>query len=125
MTQVEKSLYERLGGYDVIAGFTTEYVKRIRADPRFARFSGGRSTDKKMRDLQMNIDYLCKATGGTTYYMGRDMKTSHAGLKITEEEWEANMTYWAEAMDVFKVPPMEKEEVLRLIGHTKSDIVER
>jgi hemoglobin len=122
---VERSLYQRLGGYDVIAEFTTEYVRRIRADSRFARFAGGRGTDKKMRDLQMNIDYLCKVTGGTTYYMGRDMRTSHAGLNISEEEWEANMKYWREAMDVCKVPQKEKAEVLDLIQHMKSEIVER
>ena len=52
----EESPYKRPGGYDVITGFTTEYVRRIRADPMFARFPAGRGTDRKMRDLQMNID---------------------------------------------------------------------
>ena len=78
-----------------------------------------------MRDLQMNIDYLCKVTGGTTYYMGRDMKTSHAGLQISGEEWEANLRYWEEAMDVTEVPQQEKTEVLQLIRDMKSEIVEK
>ena len=124
MPNAERSLYQRLGGYDVIAAFTTDYVNRIRADPRFARFGGGRSTDKKMRDVQLNIDYLCKVAGGPMYYLGRDLKTSHLGLNITEDEWKANMQYWAEALDAHKIPQREKEEVLALVEGMKREIVE-
>ncbi len=86
----EKSLYERLGGYDAIAAFVTDYINRIRADPQFTRLSTSRGTDKKRRDLQLNIDYICKITGGSNYYyMGRDMKTTHAGLGINMAECDA------------------------------------
>jgi hemoglobin len=124
MSKAGKSLYDRLGGYDVIAAFMTDYVNRIRADPRFARFGGGRGTDKRLRDLQLNIDYMCKVTGGPMYYLGRDLKTSHAGLGITEDEWTANMKYLAEALDECKVSQKEKEEVLALVDGMKRDIVE-
>jgi hemoglobin len=124
MSNSERSLYERLGGYDVIAKFMTDYVARIRADSRFARFGGGRGTDKKMRDVQLNIDYMCKVTGGPMYYLGRDLRTSHAGLNITEEEWKANMKYMAEALDGEKIPPKERAEVLALVEAMKHEIVE-
>ena len=45
------------------------------------------------------------------------MKTAHAGLGITEKEWEANMKYIADALDKSKVPEKEKEEVLFLSVH--------
>ncbi len=121
----EKSLYERLGGYDAIAAFVTDYIARVRADPNFSRFGTSRGTDKKNRDVQLNIDYMCKITGGSHYYMGRDMKTTHAGLGITQAEWEANMRYMAEALDRYKVPQREREEVLARVVHMKEDIVER
>jgi hemoglobin len=120
-----KSLYERLGGYDVIAAFVTDYIMRIRADPKFARFGYGRGADKKMRDMQLNIDYMCKVAGGSNYYMGRDMKTTHAGLGVTEDEWKENMKYMAEALDKYKIPKREKEEVLALVEHMRRDIVEK
>ena len=120
----KSTLYERLGGYDVIASFMEEYVKLIRADPLFARFQGGRSKDKKMRDLQLNIDYMCKATGGSNYYLGRDLKTSHAGLGITREEWDANVRYMEEALEKCKIPKREKEEVLAFWKGFRKDIVE-
>ena len=121
----EKSLYKRLGGYDVIAAVVNDYVSAIRSDPQFSRLSGGRGTDKKNRDVQLNIDILCALTGGPCYYIGRDMKTSHAGLGITESEWEANMKHVAAALDKSKVPQNEKEEVLAIIENLKQDIVEK
>ena len=120
-----KTLYERLGGYDVIAGFMADYVRRVRADPNFLRFGGGRGSDKKARDTQLNIDYMCKIAGGSNYYMGRDMKTAHAGLGITEEEWAANVRHMSEALDSCRIPPREKREVLALLGHMKKEIVEK
>jgi hemoglobin len=120
-----KSLYERLGGYDVIAGFMKDYIARIRADPKFARFSGGRGADKKARDLQLNIDYMCKVAGGSNYYMGRDMKTAHAGLGITQAEWEANARHMSEAPEKYGIGPREKGEVLSLLDHMKREIVEK
>ncbi len=121
----EKSLYERLGGYDAIAAFVTDYIMRIRADPDFSRFSTSRGTDKKRRDLQLNIDYMCKITGGSHYYMGRDMKTTHAGLGINMAEWEANMRCMAEALDKFNVPRRERGEVLALVANMREEIVEK
>jgi hemoglobin len=121
----EKSLYERLGGYDGIAAFVTDYILRIRADPQFARFSSGRGTEKKRRDLQLNIDYMCEVTGGSNYYMGRDMKTTHTGLGITEEDWEMNMRHMAAALDHNNVPQKEKEEVIALVEKMRRDIIEQ
>ena len=120
-----KSLYERLGGYEVIAGFVTEYVKLIRADPKFDRFGGGRGADSRARSLQLNIDYMCKVTGGPQYYLGRDMKTAHAGLGITEEEWAANVRHMSEAIDRYSVAAKEKREVLALLNRMRKDIVEK
>ncbi len=125
MARLEKTLYERLGGYDAIAAFMKDYISRIRADPQFARFGTGRGTDKKNRDTQLNIDYMCKLAGGTNYYMGRDMKTAHGGLRITEAEWAANMKYMAEALDRYKIPARERGEVLALVDHMRQDIVEK
>ncbi len=121
----EKSLYERLGGYDAIAAFVTDYINRIRADPNFSRFGTSRGTDKKKRDVQLNIDYMCKITGSSNYYMGRDMKTTHAGLGINMAQWEANMRYMADALDKFNVPQKEKAEVLALVANMKEDILEK
>ena len=57
--------------------------------------------------------------------MGRDMKTTHAGLNITEKDWDVSVQDLIATLDKFKVPAKEKEEVLAAVGALKKDIVEK
>src|SRR5947209_17200236 len=86
--QTKKSLYDRLGGYNAIAAVTDDFVGRLVADKQLERFFVGHSTDSKKRIRQHVVDQLCAATGGPCIYTGRTMKDSHAGLGITEAEWD-------------------------------------
>ena len=72
-------LYKRLGGYDAMAAVTDDFLRRLTADPGFARFFSGHSTDSLKKIRQLIVDQLCAATGGSCVYIGRDMKTAHAG----------------------------------------------
>src|SRR5579884_1906276 len=98
------TLYKRLGGYDAIAGIVDDLFARLREDPRFQRFASGRSLDSHHRARQLLVDQLCMLSGGPCIYIGRDMKTSHAGLNITEQEWEANLRHASAALEKFKIP---------------------
>ena len=85
------SLYQRIGGYDVLAAVVDDLFALMRADSRFARFGAGRSIDSRHRAQQLTVDFLCSLSGGPCYYTGRDMRTSHAGLQIVESEWDATI----------------------------------
>lgn len=121
----EKSLYLRLGGYDAVAAVVDDFMKRLGDDPGLARFFVGHSDDSKMRIRQLIVDMVCQATGGPCYYTGRDMKVSHKGLGITEQDWEVSVRHFVATLDKFKVPKKEKEELLTLVGSMKSEIVDR
>jgi len=125
LAQEKQSLYERLGGYDKIAVIAHEYFGRIRSDPQFSRFTGGRSQDSLKRARQLLVDQLCSLTGGPCVYIGRDMKTAHGGLGISESDWEASMKHLAAALDKHKVPRQEKEELLTIVDAYRKDIVEK
>jgi len=71
------------------------------------------------------VDQLCAVTGGPCVYVGRDMKASHAGLGITERDWDASVRHLVATLDKFSVPAKEKDEVLALVGTLKKDIVEK
>ena len=47
--KTEKPLYQRLGGYDKIAAVADDFIGRLAADPRFAKFFAGFSVDSKKR----------------------------------------------------------------------------
>lgn len=124
MTETTPSLYRRLGGYDVIAAIIDDMFALLRADPAFARFGAGRSTDSHMRARQLLVDQMCELTGGPCHYIGRDMKTSHAGLAISEAEWDANMKHADAALIAHGVAETERAEFLALFEQYRGDIVE-
>lgn len=123
--QQTQSLYKRLGGYDALAAVTDDFIGRLVADKQLARFFGGASTDSKKRIRQLVLDQLCEATGGPCFYIGRSMKTSHAGLGITEAEWDIGVRLLVETLNKFKVPKAEQDELGKIIGTLKPDIVEK
>ncbi|HXH49129.1 MAG TPA: group 1 truncated hemoglobin [Terriglobia bacterium] len=119
-----KTLYERLGGYDVIAAIVDEFLRSLRADPMFARFGGGRSLDSTRRGRELLVSQMCELSGGPCAYFGRDMRAAHGGLGITAPEWEAALRHTAAALDHFKVSAKEKEEFIALFERYRNDIVE-
>jgi len=121
----EKSLYQRVGGYDALAAVVDDFVGRLITDKQFERFFVGHSVDSKKRIRQHILDQFCAATGGPCVYTGRDMKTSHMGLGITEAEWDAAAKHLVASLDKFKVPEKEKGELLAFVVSLKKDIVEK
>jgi len=119
------SLYKRLGGYDAIAAVTDDFIGKLLADARFTKFFAGFSTDSKGKIRQHIVDQLCNATGGPCVYTGRTMKQAHAGLGITEEDWNAAVQHLVASLDKFKVPETEKNELLAIASSLKGDIVEK
>jgi hemoglobin len=123
-TDADSTLYQRLGGYDVIAAFVDDLFHLLRTDARFSRFGTGRSIDSHRRARQLIVDQICFLAGGPCFYIGRDMKTSHAGLAITETEWHINIEYSKQALRKHNVGEREIDEVVSIFQTYKDEIVE-
>ena len=121
----EKSLYQRLGGYDAIAAVTDDFLTRIEADPQTKKFFIGLSANSKTRLRQHAVDLICKQTGGPCYYVGRDMKTAHAGMGVTKAEWDHTVKLFIDALNKFKVPEREQKELAGVIVPLEKEIVEK
>jgi hemoglobin len=121
----QKSLYQRLGGYDALAAVTDDFIGRMANDPTLKRFFLGLSTDSKRRVRSHVVDFLCVATGGPCVYTGRDMETVHTGLNITDADWDISVKHLIATLDKFKVPAQEKQEVLTAISSLKAKITNR
>ena len=120
----EKSLYERLGGYDAISAVANDLLPRLQADSDLGRFWDHRGQDGIAREKQFLIDFLCSGAGGPVLYTGRDMEISHKGMGITESDWSAFLEHLDATLDSFSVPQRESSEVVAFIQSTKLDIVE-
>jgi hemoglobin len=120
----EKTLYLRLGGYDAIAALVDEFLQTLASDPQMARFSA-MNLERRRRNRQLTLDYICAAAGGPTLYLGQDMKTAHAGLEISASEWKVAMEHIQRALSMFKVRERESKELLALVSSLSGQIVER
>jgi len=116
-----KTLYERLGDYNVIAAIVDDFLAMTKNDPRFG---GGRSLDSVRRTRQLIVNQLCELAGWPCVYSGRDMTASHAGLGITEGEWEASLRHVQAALDHAGIPPQEGSEFISLFERYRGEIVE-
>jgi hemoglobin len=119
-----QSLYKRLGGYDTIAAVVHELMPRLKRDPIIGPYWKGKSEDSARREDQLAIDFICAAFEGPVYYAGRDMRTAHKGLGITEEEWSVFMDHLAATLDHLAIPAHETSEFLDAAAALKWDVVD-
>lgn len=124
MSEKQKTLYERLGGYDAIAAVANDLLTRLRNDPQLGRFWKKRAEDSIMREKQLLIDFLCTNAGGPMYYRGRDMRLSHRGMGITESDWNIFLAHAETTLANFNVPEAEQRDVVAFVQSLKKDIVE-
>lgn len=120
----EKTLYERLGGYDAISAVVNDLLPRLVSDSRLGRFWENRGEDGIKREEQLLIDFLCSSAGGPLLYTGRDNKTSHKGMGINESDWTLFMGHINATLDKFQLPQQERSDVIEFIESTREDIVE-
>ena len=120
----DKSLYQRLGGYDSIVAVVNDFLPRLFSDPKLRRFWDNRGKDGIARETQSLIDFLAHNSGGPVYYTGREMKISHEGMKIDTKDYDLLVKHLTDTLDKFKVPKKEKDEVLGFINSFRKDIIE-
>jgi hemoglobin len=120
----QPTLYERLGGYDAISAVANDLLPRLQADAQLGRYWQHRGADGITREKQLLIDFLSSNAGGPLFYTGRDMKTTHKGMQISESGWAAFMGHLHATLETFKVPQAEYDDVIAFIESTKADMVE-
>ena len=120
----DQSLYARLGGYDALCAASDDLLARLQADPQLGGYWKGASFDNRRRARQLIVDYLVAAAGGPAYYTGRDMKTSHAGMGISQSDWEVFLGHTRAMLAAFGVGERERNEVLGFLDTLETDIVE-
>lgn len=123
----EKSLYERLGGKKAIVAVVDEFVERVAADNRINGFFKETASDpNRLAGFKSKlVDQICEASGGPCKYTGKDMKSAHQGMRISEADFNALVEDLVGALDKFKVAPVDKQTLLGVLGPMKKDIVEK
>ena len=115
-----KSLYDRLGGQGAITAVVGELAANVAADARINQRFFNADIDSLKKRL---VEFVCVATGGPCTYTGRDMATTHAGMDLVDDEFNALVDDLVKALDKFKVPEKEKGELLGAFGPLKPQVV--
>lgn len=119
------SLYSRLGGYEAIAAVTDDLVGRLAADSQLGRFWAHRGSDGIRREKQLVVNFIVDRAGGPLHYGGRDMETSHKGMRISESDWALFMKHLNATLAKFKVPAREQADVVAFMDSLKASTVEK
>src|SRR5947207_14920851 len=116
----QKSLYDRLGGQPAITAVVDDFVSNVAADNRINGFFARTDIPRLKKNL---VDQICQGTGGPCTYTGRDMRTAHKGMNITDAQFNALVEDLKRALDKFKVPEKEQGDLLAVLGPMKPQIV--
>jgi hemoglobin len=109
----EKSLYDRMGGIDAIRLVVDDFVANMAADPRLSGFFLETDIGTLKRQL---VNQICSATGGGCPYSGRGISEVHAGMAITNAQFNAMIEDLRKSLDRHEVPAREQTELLRLLS---------
>ena len=138
----KKTLYERLGGEEGITAIVDDFITRVLADPRVnwerkgvtrGGFSLNRNESVAWDPNPQNVDrlkkhmrqFLALATGGPTVYEGKDMKAVHAGLHISNPEFDATIGDMKATLDKLQIPTDEQKELLAVLESTRPQVSEQ
>ena len=123
---VGPSLYERLGGLAPISVVVNDFIDVLVPDAVLNQNPAIDAARKRVPSpyLKYHVTAMvCQVTGGPCQYHGRGMKESHAHMNITEGEWDRMVTLFKGVLAKHKVPAKETQELLEIVGSTKTDIV--
>lgn len=119
------SLYTRLGGVDAITAVVDQFLANVVADDVINdQFASTVADPYRTQLLRFNlIDQICAASGGPCQYKGLSMVDAHAGMAITDPEFNALVGDLVAALNTFSVPSTEQNELLTILGSLQPQIV--
>ncbi|MFO0952662.1 MAG: group 1 truncated hemoglobin [Isosphaeraceae bacterium] len=127
-TNPRKSLWTRLGGEPAVKAVVHDFVGLAATDPKVDFLRGGKYQIDAAGVANLEkllVEMVSEVSGGPLKYSGRDMKTVHAGMAITKEQFGAIAADLIAVLKKYKVPQKEIDELVGIIATTQKDIVEK
>ena len=115
------TLYDKLGGREALAAVVSDFADSVKADERIkAKFSATSDWEGLKNKL---TEQLCAAAGGPCTYAGKDMKSAHQGMGLTDADYAAFVDDLKKTLEKFKVGEKEQAELLATLTPMKKDII--
>lgn len=136
------ALFDRLGGEKGISAVLDDFMPRVLEDPRVnwqrkGLKRGGfpfyrkapesvvwSATEENTANLKKHlVQFIVLATGGPAHYEGKEMKSAHAGMSVSNPEFDAVLGDLKASLDRLQIPNKEQKELLSIIESTRPQIV--
>jgi hemoglobin len=101
--------FQAFGGREGLVKIMDDFMIGLIADPRTKPFF---DNEKQTFIKAMLVDQMCELMNGGCKYVGRDMKTTHANMKVNREGFNALVEQFQFAMDKHKVPFSAQNKLL-------------
>lgn len=118
---MDMSLYERLGGAQGISRLVEDVIDAHLQNPLVnTRF-------KTIKDIEHSKkvarEFFAAGAGGPGQYSGRDMRTAHQGMNISEQEYLAVMDDIMGVLERHGIDEATKKDVLAILYSLKGEII--
>ena len=120
-------MWDRLGGQKSVEAVVHDFVGAAATNKKVNFFRDGKyklDAAGVTRLEKLLVELISATSGGPLKYTGRDMKSSHAGMQITEDEFNALAGDLVDTLKKYKVPQTEIDELVAIVASTKKDMVE-
>ena len=111
--------FQAFGGKEGLVKIMDDFMIGLVADPRTKPFF---DNDKQTFIKAMLVEQMCELMNGGCKYAGRDMKTSHANMKVNREGFNALVEQFQFAMDKHNVPFSAQNKLLAKLAPMYRDI---
>jgi len=116
------TLYEKIGGQQVVVQIVDDFYKRVLADDTINHFFANTDMEKQRRH---QTAFISHALGGPNQYTGRSMEKAHAGLDLQPEHFEAIANHLGESLAEYGLTEEELKSVLERISTLKEAVLHK
>jgi hemoglobin len=116
----EESLYQRIGGKPALEAAVDRFYERVLADNRISHFFRTVDMDGQRKKQKR---FLAVAFGANEKWEGKDMRSAHAHLNLTEEHFTAVAEALQGTLQDLGVPAELIGEVMAIAASTHDDVL--
>jgi hemoglobin len=114
------TIYDAIGGAPAVAAAVDDFYVRVLGDPQLAPFF----TDVDLAQLKAHQrSFIAAAVGGSELYAGRNMAVAHAGLDISDDEFDAVVGHLVDTLAGLGVPEATIGQIGAALAPLRTEIV--
>lgn len=114
------SIYHAIGGRAALVAAVDDFYGRLLADPGLAPFFPG---GVGARHRAYVVTVLGEALGGPERYRGPDLTRAHAGLGITDAQFDRAAGHLSDTLDALGVPRHLSDDIIAIVATLRPAVV--